>query len=97
MNETAEQVGGAPEQVNTALPPPTQEQRIQNGLKNLVAIHEKDTIVEMVCIAIVKGAPVPIVMAAGSSIERSALLARYAAEGLTAAAISELIPEGDHV
>lgn len=95
MNEAANE-SGVPEQLNKAIPAPTQAERVEYGLKNLMAIHEKDTIVEMVCIAIVKGAPVPIVMAAASNIERSALLARFAADGLTSAAIGNLIPEADH-
>lgn len=68
---------------------------IIRALKKLTELHEKHTITEMVCVAIVKGAPVPVVFSASSDVDRAAVLARFAAEGLSHAAIESMIDAGE--
>lgn len=68
---------------------------IVRALKKLSELHEKHTITEMVCVAIVKGAPVPVVFSASSDVDRAAVLARFAAEGLSHAAIESMIETGE--
>jgi hypothetical protein len=64
---------------------------IPQALKKLVELHEKHSITELVCVAIVKGAPVPVVFSASSDVDRAAVLARFAAEGLSHAAIESML------
>lgn len=95
---TSEPDQQAPEQIGSAPQPETPSQKIDGALKNLHGVHAEHGIVEMVVIAIVKGAQMPVVMVAGSDVQRAALLARFAADGLTHAAVGELVKadEGQH-
>lgn len=86
MDGTAEQIGTAP--------PPEKLQRVESALKNLAVIHAEHGITELVVIAIMKDAPTPVVMSACSNVERAALLARYAGEGLSHAAIGNMLGQG---
>jgi uncharacterized protein YgbK (DUF1537 family) len=84
---------GTAEQINTAAPPATPE-RVEVALKNLASIHAEHGITELVVIAILKDAPTPVVMTACSNVERAALLARFAGEGLSHAAIGNMLGHG---
>lgn len=75
--------------------PPADGPDIPRALKKLAELHEKHTITEMVCVAIVKGSPVPVVFSASSNVDRAAVLARFAAEGLSHAAIESMLDAGE--